>query len=160
MFESKKALTDYVNALFSICSTLDRGEYLEHSRISDVLGVKPHQGHWQWCIVRLKRRMEAEREISLWPENRLGYRLLTKDEQLTMLPKARMKRARKQIRQARDSVAAISIESLSEHQMRIRVAQLELLNNTKERLEAEARLQAALEKEYEPTPRPRELQPA
>jgi Tat protein secretion system quality control protein TatD with DNase activity len=154
MFEPNETLTEYVDALFLVCKPLNRGDFLTHEAVTKIVGVQPHKEHYQYCVVRLKRRMEAEREISLWPEVGIGYRLLTKQEQLTMLPQARMRRAKRQIRRAQISIAAISDRHLTVHERRYRAAKAESLAASQRTLIIQSRRLAALSKEIEPRPRP------
>ena len=154
--EANETITRYVDALFEACRPLERNEVLTHEVIREILEVEPREGHWDYCIIKLKRRMEAERGITIWSEYGIGYRLLTKDEQLTFVPRMRFRRARRQYRKAQRSVAALPDRQLTVHQRRVKHAQEEAIRLSMERLADDARRQAILMRPVEARPRPRD----
>lgn len=143
-FEPNEAITRYVDALVAACRDLNRDDILPHDTIRSLLGVEPHRDHWQTCVVKLKRRLEVERGISLWPEVGIGYRLLSKDHQLTMLPLARARRAKRQLRLATRSVVALPDSDLSVTQRRLKWGQVEALRTAQQQADTLSDRMAAL----------------
>ena len=123
MFDANEQYTEMVDSLFRIAENLDRGDILGHDVISEVLGVEPHVGHWGKCVIRLKKRMELERSISLWSEHTVGYKLCTEEEQIG-LARERQKRARRHVRKGIRSLAVLPQEGLSMRQRESREIQL------------------------------------
>lgn len=153
-FSPNEAISRYVDALVRACRGLDRNDILPHATVREILGVEPHCDHWQTCMRKLKRRLEDERGISLWPERGIGYKLLTKDEQVTMLPLARARRARRQLHLARRSVESLPDRGLSIHQMRLKQGQLESLRLGQRQMAAHVRRMDALFRPIEARPEP------
>jgi predicted amidophosphoribosyltransferase len=153
-FVPSESLAQHVANLFEACSSLDRGDVLLHTTTSEVLGVAPYEGHWKSCIEKLKRRMEDERGITIWHQNGVGYRLLTRNEQLTVVPRHRMRKARRQYAKAQRSIDALADPELSAHQRLVKQRQEESLRNGLAVIEADLRRQAAILRPVEGRPRP------
>lgn len=154
--EASETITRYVEALFEACRPLERNEVLTHDVIRGVLGDEVDEDTRKYCIIKLKRRMEDERGITIWSEYGIGYRLLTKDEQLTLVPRVRLRRARRQYRKAQRSVAALPDRQLTVHQRRVKHGQEEALRQSMERMAEDARRQVAFMRPLEGRPRPRD----
>ena len=124
MFETKEEITGAVDAIYAIAQTLERGQILTHEAIRSVLGTEPHVGSWDHIVNRVRKRIQDERGIATWPENTVGYKLLTTVEQLDV-PVLRLKRAARQARRGRKSVEALPEKSLTMHQRRVRLFMVE-----------------------------------
>ena len=153
MFERNEVITEMVDRLYRECSRLDRGDYLTHDIIRAIVGVEPHETPWPTVMKRLRRRLERERGIATWPEPTVGYKLLTCQEQIEMLPAKRAARADRQYRRAVRSVAACPINKLSLHQRRLQAAQLETMRRAAKEARAYRRLQAKLVRATAKVPR-------
>lgn len=158
-FERSEQITLMVEQLLEQLKPLGRGDTIGHNTIAKLLNVGPHEGHWQTVIAKVKRRLEDERGITLWSEREVGYRLLTIQEQLTFAAKARLRRARRQIRKGLRHVSAVSDVGLSPHQRRLKAAQIELLKNVREEADSQYRRQCSLAQPAKVHPRPRHLPP-
>lgn len=134
-FERNEQLSLLVDQLYEMFASKERGETVGHNEIAKILGVAPHQEHWQTCLIALKRRMEERKGITVWCEREVGYRLLTPREQITFAPIARIKRASRQLRKAEGHVCSILDGELSPHQRRIRNAQMESIRQSREEVE-------------------------
>lgn len=152
-FERNENLTELVNELYEAIAPLRRGDTIGHDRIAAILGVAPHEGHWQDCLGKVKRRLEDDRGITLWSEHEVGYRLLTVQEQLTIASRKRLRRAKRQIRLGLGHVTAVSDVGLTPHQRRLKAAQIELMKASKLEVEAQYRRQSTLMKPTRTNPR-------
>lgn len=121
MYEASEALAEMVERLIEAVKPLERGDLLGHDTIGEILGVAPHTLHWQACVNKLKRHMEAERGISLWIEHTVGYKLCTIPEQLE-LGHIYLVRARRRIRRGIKAIAALPQKGLNLHQQKQRAA--------------------------------------
>ena len=155
MFERNENLTELVEALYAACEPLRRGDTIGHDQIARILKVAPHEGHWQTCIAKLKRRMEDERGITLWSEHEVGYRLLKLDEQLAVAPRKRLRRAIRQINRGLKHAASAPDAGLTPHQRRLKAAQVELMKAARREAMSQHRRQSALLKPAEVNPRRR-----
>jgi hypothetical protein len=153
VFESSEVIDRMVERLWERVGSLRRGDTLLHAVVEDVLGVPPHTGHWPQCMKRLRRRLEHELGIAMWPVVGIGYKLLTVGEQLNMLPRERLRRAARQERRARRSVEAIPADQLTPHQRRAQVAQCHALRAAATELRRQLRIQAVLSRKPEGMPR-------
>lgn len=132
MFEEKEIITEAVNALYAICEGIERGGYLLNAQVADVTGCEPHTGIWKQVIKKLRRQILDERGITLWPEKGVGLRFLTALETVqTVVPRARRRRALRQVRFGLESVNAVPSRELTAHQRRVRAMQVETLTKAK-----------------------------
>jgi hypothetical protein len=116
VFEPTERITAMVDRLYALCEPLDRGDVLTHAAFVDVVECERHTEHYQWCLKLLKRRMRQERGIGLANERDVGYRLMTKGEQIDA-PKRQFKRAIRRVRDGMKDVACLQgDENLSLHQ--------------------------------------------
>jgi len=113
-----------INDVYQLTEGLRRGDVLAHEDISRVLGLEPHEGRWSYIVHKALRRLERMRGIAYWPERTVGYRLLTKADQLLM-PTWRLKRAQRQVRRGRKSLMALPEAELTNHQRRVRALTIE-----------------------------------
>lgn len=146
-----------VDALVALCGPLDRGDLLTREAIRGVVGIEPNMAHWKHCVGRARRQVERERGIATWPVVGHGFRLLTADEQIDLLPRLRRRKALRQIRRSRRSVAALPIDGLSLHQQLTRAVQLSSLAQTERVIEAEARTAEVMARPTPTNPRARPI---
>ena len=86
MFEPNAEYRAMIDKLYDICEGLERGDVLTHDAIRGVLGVEPHEGRWQHCVDRVRKKLLDERGVDSWPDPTVGYRLMTAEEQLLEAP--------------------------------------------------------------------------
>jgi len=129
MFEVNPEVAEAVEAVYLLASTLGRGDVLAHSAISKELGLGPHEGYWGRVVSKVRRRLQEERGIATWPVPMVGYRLLTREEQL-QLPEWRMRRGLRQVRRGRGSLLALPEKGLTLHQRRSRMFMLDRMKET------------------------------
>jgi hypothetical protein len=94
--------------------------------------------------------MLAERGIDLLAERGTGYSLATTHRQLTVL-QDRTRRAVRQVKRGRRSVASLPVEELSEHQCRVRAFMIGAAAATEDTLKQSLKGQ---ETQFRPTPIP------
>lgn len=156
MFERDDQIDEAVDRLFNLMVEIGRGGILPHDAIREVLNVEPHVGRWDHVVNRARNRLQKEHGIATWvrPEDRtVGYRLLTKSEQIYKLPGWRAERSARQIRRARRSVAAIPEAELSENQRKNRNAELRELREAECTVRRANRTIAAIAKGQPMVPR-------
>lgn len=158
-FREKKEITDAVEALMAATEDLDRGDTLTHERIEVVTGLRPKERPLPTILVRYRRRMLDEREIALWPDYGIGFTLVTKNEQLTMIPQKRITRAARQTRKAKKVIEAISTSGLSLHQQRMRAFQMDVVTSAEHELRSRRARQSSYLRKTESHPRPGRPQP-
>jgi hypothetical protein len=120
MFEPTERILTMVDELYTLTVPLNRGDILPHEAISRVCGVDPHARHYQWCLRKLARRLQAERGIAIWNEPKIGYRLLTVADQLNIPSRKRILKAKRQINKLEREVTCLAVcpptEGLTLHQ--------------------------------------------
>lgn len=129
MFDEKPEITEAVDHVYSFMATLRRGDILTHEQVAGLIGGRPHEGSWDHIVGRARKRLEAENGIATWYVYGVGYRLLTRAEQLE-LPQWRLRKGIRQIRKARKSLTALPEAGLTVNQRRVRAAMLERLAET------------------------------
>ena len=157
MFEQREDLQQMVEALVGLSEPLKRGDLLTREAIQSVLLVEPNTAHWGHCVRRARRRIEHDRGIATWPVVGFGFRLLTENETLTMLPRKRRMKAIRQMRRSWASVAALPLQGLSQHQMIARAAQLASLKKTQDAIAEEMRVSEVMARSSETLPRARPI---
>lgn len=153
MIDAKDEISKATDAIYELMNSLDRGDVVTHEAIEGILGVRPHQGQWDHVVGKARRRLERERGIATWPEQGVGYKLLTRAEQLE-LPGWRLKRGIRQVRRGRHSLEALPEKGLTDHQRRFRQLTIERLSETERKSHQELRAQATLLKPSHVHPRP------
>lgn len=154
MFETDDAITRATDDLYATCQPLSRGDVLTHDVIEAVLKFKPHTGRWDHIVKKLRNRVRNRRGIEMWPVLGVGYKLLTRDEQLEMVPRKRLIRASRQEKRARKAVEALDDKHLTPHQRRIKAAQLHSLKEAGRAVRQQLRVQVAMARKSEVNPRP------
>lgn len=142
MFQPNEEIRGLIDALYDRCESLDRGDILTHETIREVLGCEPHTGHWQYCVDVTRRRLQDQRGIATLPETTVGYKLLTTQETLEVLPRHRTLKARRQHRRARRSLEALPEKGLSTNQRRARMLLIEMARRAEAAARAELKEQA------------------
>jgi hypothetical protein len=148
-FEKNEELRAMIDTLYDHAAELDRGDVLTHDVVRSILGVDRHQGHWQHCVNVVRKRLRDDRGIETWPTHNVGYRLLTVDETLRDFPRWRAARARRQERKARKGLAAIPTSSMTPHQQRVRLAQIDAIRASEKQMWHQARFHASIAKQAE-----------
>lgn len=144
MFERDEAIQRKIDEVYQLTVNLDRGDVLTHTAISEVLGLQPHEGSWGHIVNRVRRRLRDLREIECWPDETVGYRLLTISEQLRDLPIWRARKMQRQNRMRLRAVEAISDSNLSFHERKAKVSQVTIIRESARAMRREAKEQQAL----------------
>ena len=126
-FEQIEEIREGVNAVVEAAADLNRGDTLTHDMITRAIGLQPYEGRWVYLLKRAFDRIERNRGITMRAEIGVGYRLLTEQEQLTEEPQRRLRRANRQTRKGRLSVARLPTKGLSMHQRKIQAATIQRL---------------------------------
>lgn len=155
MFDAREDIAEMVAELIEAARPLKRGEILAHETIVGILGVQPHIHPWQLCLGKLKRRLEADRGITLWSEPGVGYKLCTIQEQLVIGGHIRQVRARRQVTRGIKSIDALAKAGLTLHQQRLRAAYHEGLRRTHKELTSQINSQVLMERPTPTLPRAR-----
>jgi hypothetical protein len=154
VFEPIDAITRQVEAVYELFGQCIRGDVVPHYQIRAILGVEPHEGRWDHVVNRVRARVQDERGIATWPETTVGYRLLTANEQVEDLPRWRLKKAARQACKARRSVEALPDANLSDHQRRVKRAQIEALRKATSEVRKQMRIQEVVARRPQVNPRP------
>jgi AraC-like DNA-binding protein len=152
MYEENAEITEAVEAVYSIASSLNRGSILTHEQIRSVLGIKPHEGIWDYVLHKVRRRLERERGIATWASYTVGYRLLSHAEQLEALT-WRVRKGLRQVRKGRGHVEALPDRGLTLHQRRLRSILVDQAREAETTLRRELRDQRRTIRPIETQPR-------
>lgn len=104
---------------------MDRGEVLKHKDIARIADVKYKSAFYYSICDAFKKRMEADRHITLIVVAGVGYRLLPVSDQIHEAPAMRTKRARVQLNKGIKSVRVLMGEDLPIHQKQAATVQLD-----------------------------------
>ena len=144
VFERVERIQEQIDRVYDLTLSLGRGDILEHSAISAVLGLQPHEGSWGHIVGRARRQIEDVRGIATWYEPRVGYKLLTETEQINGLPVWRTKRAFRQLGKGLRSVAALPEAGLTLNQRKAKAVQVHLLTDRQRSMRRDLKEQKAL----------------
>lgn len=153
-FREREEIREAVEALIAATESKERGDILTHDEIKAVTGLDPYQVPLPQIMKKFRRHTEEERGIALWPEHTVGFKYLSKQEQLEMLPAQRLNRATRQVRRARKSVNAIPVVGLTAHQRRVRLFQSQALQAAEHEMRSRRGKQSAFLKGTATLPRP------
>lgn len=134
MFERKEAVTDAVNKAYEAALSFGRGDTLAMEFLESVTGLTRYGEFWSAFIQRFSKRLFNERRIAILSERAVGYRLLTKQEQLTAYAEHRRKKAMRQTTRAIRAVETLAPGELSDHQRRIQAMQSESLRSERRQI--------------------------
>jgi hypothetical protein len=116
-FEITERIAAMVDQLYALFGTRDRGDVVLHEEIEAIVGCDRHTGPYQHCLELLGRQLRSNRRIAIGLDFMVGYRLLTKNEQLTQATRRRYRKAIRQIRKGYRDVACLQgDDSLSTYQ--------------------------------------------
>lgn len=127
MFQTDEDIQSAIATLYGRIADLERGDVLAHAVVREVVGCRPHEGSYDHVVKMVRQRLEKERGIATWPVTDVGYRLLTVDEQLTMLPRKRLRKSLRQVQRAKHSVQRLPDKGLSLHDRRRKAFDMEFL---------------------------------
>lgn len=114
-----------VESLIEHSARMDRGEVLKHKDIARIADVRYKSAFYYSVCDSFKRRMEADRHITLIVVAGVGYRLLPVSDQIHEAPAMRTKRARVQLNKGIKSVRVLMGEDLPIHQKQAATVQLD-----------------------------------
>lgn len=130
MFERSAECEAAITAIIEAAETLKRGDVLTHRMITLATGIRPYEGRWSHVVRSSLARIERDRGIACVAVINVGYRLLTRREQITEEPQRRTIRAIRQLRRGRRSVERVPIRGLPIHLQRIQSSNLALITQS------------------------------
>lgn len=128
MFETKEAINAAVTTLTEQTADLKRGDILKWEEIEETTGIKRYTEHWSSMVKRWRRDLLRTRGIACWPEVTVGLRLLTNEEQVTVIGR---KRTRKMFRQSSMAMREISAADSSQLSLQLKRLKIATLDNAK-----------------------------
>ena len=153
MFERSAECEKAVAAVVAAAESLERGDILTHASITHATGLQPYEGRWSHVVRSSLARIERDRGIACVAVINVGYRLLTRREQIADEPQRRTIRAIRQVRRGKRAVARVSTSGLPIQMQRIQTANLTLLAQAERELtsglrshEANARITPTIER--------------
>lgn len=130
MFERSAESEAAVAAIVEAADGLDRGDVLTHAAITAATGVRPYEGCWSHAVRSALARIERDRGIACVAVVNVGYRLLTKREQIADEPQRRTLRAIRQLKRGRLAVARVPTSGLPVHLQRLQSCNVQLLSQS------------------------------
>lgn len=127
MFELSNEVKVATEKTVELIARHERGDIITFEAIEKATGLTRYGEGWNSTIQRTRKKVLRDRAIAVWPERNVGYKLLTKDEQLVKLPLERQRRAARQLTRSIQAVEAIPVGSLSLHQQNIQAMQRQAL---------------------------------
>lgn len=152
MWQQDEQTQESMGRAWELLGTKGRGDILTHEEASTAMGVGPPDPRYYNRMERLRRRLEIERGISLISVSMTGYALCTPKEQLEAT-RDRVKRATRQLRKGRKTVASLPIEECSAPEQRAKFAMEEKLATAERSMRKESTLMAFLMRPRETIPR-------
>jgi hypothetical protein len=143
VFERIERIQEQIDRVYDLTLSLGRGDILEHTEISAVLGLQPHEGSWGHIVGRVRRQIEDVRGIATWYEPRVGYKLLTETEQIKV-GEWRTRKAFRQLGKGLRSVAALPEGGLTLNQRKAKAVQVHLLTDRQRSMRRDLKEQKAL----------------
>lgn len=107
-------ITEMVNAIKTVSDTLDRGDVIGWTAIERVTGVT--RTELRYVILKWKKHMYKDRQIEVWAEHGVGYRLLRDSENITIAATKRAKSTRRQQNKALRALRNTRQEHLNDHE--------------------------------------------
>lgn len=121
-FEEDPEIKARVDALIAATADYQRGHVLLWEVAESVLNMSRDTSELQYAVKKWRKHCYDVREIYTWGIPGSGVKLLTEEEQCTMVPYARSRRARRQHKEILKSLKTVNIANLTEHQRRIYAA--------------------------------------
>lgn len=141
-----------VERLFKIMEPMQRGDILLMTVLDEVIGGERHEHPWGAVLMKLKRKMEEERGITLVNEMMVGYVLAPKDVQLAQ-GVSRTRKAKRHIVRGVKSVSVLPDDDLTLHEKQRKTGTLDVLSGIERTMREQQRLQQFLLRPREHTPR-------
>lgn len=133
--EKAFAANEVVNAIVAKvvkrASKLSRGDILHYETIEECAGFKRYECQWTNIVRKIRNEIRKTRGIAMRPVVNIGYKLLTEDEQLTICPRDRCKRAKRQLSRGVAEVSALNEDSLSQHQRILMAGSLQRMRQSR-----------------------------
>lgn len=133
-FEADPTITAAVEAVLAVVG--ERGSVLLHADIARASGCDPYTGSWATIVKKVRKRLETERLQPTWPETGIGYRLLTHQEAVMIIPQKRQQRMYWQAGRALKEMQTADPSQLSMTERRLLASQLDRLAMERKNLRA------------------------
>jgi hypothetical protein len=146
---SSEITNERVALLMEVAQPLQPGDVITHEVCEEVLGCPRHVQYYDHCTNLFRRRLLRERGIGTWFERTVGYKLLTNEENLTFV---QIERSRKAIRQHRRALETATFTRVAKTSVHLRRRQQFVIDQAREKIEAERVRLADLLAPIRPTP--------
>lgn len=120
--------------LFGEASKFNKGDILPHELIESCIGCKRHEGSYGSIFTRFRKRMRRERGVTLHPINGVGFKLLTDEEVVRIMPKLRRKKMYRQSSKCMAELSVVDQTHLTMHQRTALANSIELLEKERTQL--------------------------
>lgn len=141
---SSERIHDAVESLWEQTASLERGDVIHWTDIEAAVGESRDASPCRVVVLKLKRRYEEERGITLWSVPTVGYRLCTVEQQLLRCSRERVKRAGRQLRRGVRHMQAIPDEELTDAQRSLRADRVNNQKRALRRVRAAGKIEAVL----------------
>ena len=111
--------------LIEVTGHLQRGDILAWETVLQITGQPETDQRTRYVVWKWRRHLQNNRRIETWPENGIGFRLLTDHEQVTLIPRKRAKRAYRQHGKILRAMRNTDMTKLSEADRKIASAVIE-----------------------------------
>lgn len=153
MFDKSDVLESVVTRVFEFAKDLERGDILHLEDIERIVGCERYEGQWGGIVRKVRLRIRDERGIATRSVVTVGYKLLTKEEQVTVCPQDRQRRASRQITRGIQEVAALDASELNVHQAQRRSMALDAMRRERRAIKRAVREQATLARPWQGLPK-------
>ncbi len=154
MFEASPEIDRMVARIYALTEEMDRGDTLTRETIQKIVGSEPNCGPWQHVMNKVRRNLMANRGITMLVDRGFGYRMLTHQETLTVVPERRLRRAGRQIRRGRKELGCLPNKELSVHRRNVKAMMLAALENAAKEVRRNLKRHQAEAKRTEVNPNP------
>lgn len=129
------------NTVLNHLSNKQRGDTFTSLELADWSGIAHKSENWNLLIRHVKRRLLRSRSIVIWFLIEVGHwKLLTAEEQVTLVASKRTRKASRQLRRAMVEIRAAPEQELPLHLRASKMGQLARLRAKKSQLNADARI--------------------
>jgi hypothetical protein len=142
MLEAKDHIGEAVEKLYQLALSYDRGDVIGWDAIELATGFyrkTDREATLRGIIRKFKLRVLNEREIALWPVKGVGWKFLTRSEQVVHCARERQKRAGRQVHRGIKEVSAVDGASLSDYHRRLQNIQVQTMRSERARLRKSVR---------------------
>lgn len=150
-FRANEELRAHTGSVLRRMSAMSRGDMLPHSAVEAMTGLHRNDPRYRYVMRKVERKMLLHgRRIQIWCFRDEGYKLLTVDEQLNMVPRKRDERAMRQVLGKQRALEGLLMEQgLSDHDRHVALARIEHARRQRSLIRAKSKAAKAI---LRPTP--------